>query len=423
VRGNRIGLISLVSIVISSQLGVGMFIIPSSFARYGTLGLLGWVASGASALLLGLVFCELFKLVPRTGGPYLYVRQAFGDMPAFFTGWAHWIVGAVSNVPLVLSGTEYLARTLGKESFSALWQVALLTGITFLSFFGGRFVARAETLLSSIKLLPIAIVPIAAVWFFEPSHFANFNPSGETWTSVIKTTALMSMWCFIGLEAATIPGEMVENAQKTVPKAILIGTIAVLIIYVSNSIGIMSIVPPEALCQSQAPYAEASRVIFGGAYSSKIITASAALVCIGSLNAWIFSGGFISKGLALDGFLPKAFLAQNKFGAPYVGLSLAYAATLSFLLLCLKQGFKKGLSFVIDTSVVAALEIYALCALSLMCLLIKKKQVISWKFACGLLSLTICIWMIFSAGALPLAVSASFFLSGLPVYLYMKRAR
>lgn len=397
-----------------------MFIIPSSFARYGTLGLLGWMASGAGALLLGLVFCELFKLSPRTGGPYLYVRQAFGDMPAFFTGWTHWVVSAISNVPLVLSGAEYLSRALGTQSFGALWQIGLLTGITSLSFFGGRLVTRAETLLSSIKLIPIAIIPITALFCFKTSHFAEFNPSGEAWTNVIQTTALMSMWCFMGLEAATIPGDMVNNAQKTVPRAILIGTITVLIIYVSNSVGIMAIVPPEILCQSQAPYAEASKVVFKSAQFSKVITGTAALVCIGSLNAWIFSAGLISRGLAVDGFLPKSFLAQNKFGAPYVGLAVAYIATVSFLALCLKQGFRRGLSFVIDTSVVASLAIYALCALSLMWILIKKKQAASWKFACGLIGLLLCIWMICSAGALPLAVAAGFFLSGLPVYIYMK---
>lgn len=417
---SRIGLISLISIVISSQLGVGIFMLPSRFAPYGTIGLFGWAVAGLGAVLLGLTFSELFRRVPKTGGPYAYVREAFGDTAAFFTGWTHWLVSVVSNVPLVLSGIEYISCTFGVSCSEALWQVSLLSCLTFINLLGGRFVARTETVLSVVKLALIAAIPFAGLFSFEISHFANFNPSGGSWLRVVGTTSLMSMWCFIGLESATIPGGIVEDASRTVPRATIIGIVSVLLIYISNIVGIMAIVPPEVLSNSQAPYAEASKLIFGGAYYAKLIPAAAALVCIGCLNAWIFSGGFISRGLASDGLLPKQFLAENRFGAPYMGLIVSYLFTLIFLSMCLRQGFKEGMAFIIDASVATYLVVYASCALSLVVLLFRSRQIASWKFVFSFSGLLFAIWVTLSAGLVPLAVVLCFLLSGLPVYLYMR---
>lgn len=419
---NKIGLLALISIVISSQLGVGMFILPSQFAHYGPLGLFGWLVSGCGAIILGLVFSELFKIAPETGGPYIYLQKAFGKDAAFFTGWAHWVISAISNVPIVLSGIEYLSYALNGTFDAFFWKALLLTGITGLSLFGGGLVGRVETLLSVAKLLPIIAVPIAGIMLFKAEHFAVFNPTEKNWLNVIKATGMMSMWCFIGLESATIPAASVKDASKTVPKAITIGTLSVLAIYLSNTIGIMSIVPPQVLANSQAPYAEASRVIFGNLEAlGRVIPAVAALVCIGNLNAWIFSGGFIAQGLAEGGLLPEAFLAKNRFGAPYIGVGAAYVFTLLCLLLCMEQDFRFVLNLLVGTSVVVFLLIYGLCSASLLLILKRSNQLYSWRSAIAIFGVVFCAWIVVSVGWLVLALSSVFFLSGLPVYLYMKR--
>lgn len=105
---------------------------------------------------------------------------------------------------------------------------------------------------------------------------------------------------FIGLESATTPAGAVENPSKTIPRAIVLGTLTVALIYILNSLGIMGVVPSTQLMNSHAPYVDAAQVIFGGNWHL-LISLLASIVCIGTLNAWMLTSSQIAFGLAQDG--------------------------------------------------------------------------------------------------------------------------
>src|SRR5438046_9379524 len=80
-----------VALVMGNMIGSGVFLLPSSLALFGGLGLLGWVVSAAGSIMLALVFARLSRVDPSAGGPYAFTRHAFGDLAGFLVAWGYWI--------------------------------------------------------------------------------------------------------------------------------------------------------------------------------------------------------------------------------------------------------------------------------------------------------------------------------------------
>ncbi len=93
---NKIGFWAIFALVVSSQIGSGIFMLPISLAPYGAYSLISWVISGLGAMSLALVFALLCAKFPETGGPHVYVKHAFGPVAAFFVGWTYWVISWVS---------------------------------------------------------------------------------------------------------------------------------------------------------------------------------------------------------------------------------------------------------------------------------------------------------------------------------------
>ncbi len=421
----KIGFLPLVSLVLSSQLGVGIFMLPGRFSEYGPLGLFGWVVAGAGAILLAFIFSELCKKNPQNGGPHAYVRQAFGDRAAFFTGWAYWLISLISNVPLVIIGIGYLtSMTGGCSAFTILLlQVGFLSFITCLNFCGSSVAGKTEVLFLIFKLIPMLAIPIAGILFCNNEHFIPFNPTDQNWPAILQKTSLLAMWSFIGLESATAPAESVANASRIIPRAIFVGTTLVIIICLSNNIGIMALVPSEILKNSIAPYSEASKILFPAGSNpilGLILPLAVATTCLGSLNAWTLFSSYVAYGLASESLFPAVFLKKNRFGAPYISLGVGYLCTLIFTILCMNKRFEKGLMLTMDITIVTFLLIYSLCILAFLKLFIFSKGA-SFKIThliLGCCALFFCVWGIYNSGILSIAVSLGVFVLGTPMYFY-----
>ena len=104
---HKIGFWSVLSIVIGSQIGAGIFMNPAILAPYGYVGLAGWAITGGAALCLAIMFSLLCSRFPKTGGPHVYVQSAFGSHVAFFVGWAYWLVSWVSTTVVIVASIAY----------------------------------------------------------------------------------------------------------------------------------------------------------------------------------------------------------------------------------------------------------------------------------------------------------------------------
>lgn len=414
----KIGFWSVLALVMGSQIGSGVFMLPANLAPFGIWSLVGWGVAGCGAILLALVFAKLCAKFPRTGGPHAYVHALFGSKAAFFTGWTYWIISWVSTTAVITASVGYLSPLLGFESASAYLalEIALLLVITFINIQGVKAAGYAEFWLSLLKVIPLVIVPGVALFFFNSDHLTKVHvPFNETFSLVGQVT-LIALWGFIGLESATTPAGSVENPSKTIPRAVVVGTILVAFLYFLNSVGILGVIPGEHLTESKAPYADAVRYMWGGNWHL-VISLIAAIVCVGTLNAWMLASGQIALGLAQDGLLPPFFAKENRHQAPQIALLISCAGIIPILFLTMDHNLAKQVMTIIDFSVVAFLFVYLICCLAFLKLLVKEKNSSLKAWLIGILAFAFCLGIIVSTPASTLFIAGLFTLSGIPVYL------
>lgn len=423
----KMGFWTVTSLVAGSQIGTGIFLLPASMSEFGTVGLTSWLITALGAMLLAIIFARLAAEIPKTGGPHTFIERAFGKTLGFFSAWTYWVISWSSSPMVVISVVSYLSPLLGDlHPFVNLsLEILILLTITSLNLLGVRSAGRVEFVFTLLKLLPLLLVPAAGLYYFNASHFFPFNPTTESTFTVLNAAALLTLWGFIGIESATTPAESVENPRKTIPRAIIMGTLLVAIVYIFSSIAIMGIVPPQVLAHSKAPFADAAQIIFGGNWYL-VISLAASIVCLGTLNAWVLTSGQIALGAAYDGHLPRFFTIKNSQGAPKWSLIISSLGMIPILVFTLNQNLIAQVNLIIDVSVTAFLFVYILSVLSYLKLFWKSKEegrIHLTTLFVGFGALTFCGWALYSSGIKMSALAGLIALTGLPVYLWKSRTQ
>ncbi|RZI46751.1 APC family permease [Candidatus Finniella inopinata] len=420
----KIGFWSVFALVTGSQIGSGVFTLPALLAPYGAFSMAGWVIAGAGAVALALVFGGLCSQFPRTGGPHVYAQQAFGADAAFFTGWTYWVISWVSTTAVIVASIGYLSPLIGNQSaeVNLLLEIALLLAITGLNLKGVQAAGHAEFLLTLLKFGILLVIPIVALTHFNPNNLVMMpEMSAQSTPQLLSQVALLTLWGFIGLESATAPAGCVKDACKTIPRAIIFGTLCVAALYIINSVGIMGLIPAAELAQSKAPYVDAAERIFGGGWHL-VISIMASIACIGTLNAWMLASGQVALGLAEDGLLPRFFGRKNIHEAPHNGLLTSCVGIIPLLVLTCSHSLNHQITAIIDFSVVAFLFVYLMCGLAHVKVLRKQAccSVYKWVYTC--VAIGFCLWVLYETPLKTLIIASLFVISGVPAYaLWYKR--
>jgi APA family basic amino acid/polyamine antiporter len=419
----QLGFWSVFAIVTGSQIGSGVFIAPATLAPYGLFGIAGWIISGLGALALALVFAELCARFPKTGGPHVFVLEAFGKHWAFFTGWTYWVVSFISTTAVIVTSIGYLSPILpfAPGSATLLLEFLLLFSIMGLNLRGVKTAGNAEFLLTLLKFIPLFLLPSLALYHFQADNLVmSPNTAHMPLREILGHVTLLTMWGFIGLESATASAGAVINPKKTIPRAIVLGTLSVALIYIFSSVGIMGLIPGSVLMESRAPYVDAAQYLSGGNWHMGI-SLIASIVCIGTLNAWILTSGQIALGLAHDKILPKPFLRLNSRGSPFWGIIISCLGIVPLLIMTNSQSLAKQVTDLIDISVISFLFVYLICSLGLMRVLKREKApIISLPFAAAFFAILFCIFVILQTPLTTLTIASLFTLSGLPLFLWQK---
>ncbi len=414
----KMGFWAVTSLVAGSQIGTGIFLLPSSLAPFGAAGLSSWLITATGALFLALVFARLCARIPKTGGPHAYIETAFGRSAGYFSAWTYWVISWLSTPMVVIAIIAYLSPIFGDlhPVLSLFLQIFVLLSITGLNLYGVRSAGKMEFVFTLLKLLPLLLVPLAGLFFLKKAHFIPFNPTEGSTIGVMNAAALLTLWGFIGVESATTPAESVENPQKTIPRALVVGTLLVAIVYIFSSAVVQGVVPKEMLMSSKAPFADAAQIIFGGNWYL-MISLAASIVCLGTLNAWVLTSGQIALGASKDGHLPKCFSQINSRGAPKWGIIASSLGIIPVLVLTMNKGLVEQINLMIDVSVTAFLLIYALSVISFLKLFWRNPK----DIALGLAALSFCGWALYSSGLKMVAFAGLITLAGLPLYFWRKR--
>jgi len=420
----KLGFWQVLAIVLGSQISSGVFILPTTLAPFGWYAFIGWLVAGCGAIVLALMFSELCKRFPETGGPHIYVQKVFGNLPAFFTGWTYWLISWVSSTVVFAACIGYLRPIMGIDSplIYFLLQVLLLAAITALNLCSTHLVGSAEFFFTVLKCIPLVALPTLTLKAFNASNVMLAPAHAHhSLYHLISAAVLITFWGFIGLETATAPAGNVHNPTKTIPLALTVGTTFVALLYLFNSIGIMGAVPGTLLATSDAPYVTAAQLVFSGNWHIAIALISS-IVCLSTLNAWTLTTGQIAFGLAQAGLFPKLFLRETKTGAPLWGILVSSIGIVPILALLCSKSVHEQVAAIIDISVVCFLLVYAACAAALLMRSRReqKKSLYSSAVAAG--SLLFCTWIISQAAWSALGLAILFIASGIPFYIGWHRS-
>lgn len=415
----KLKFLSVMSIVIGSQIGAGIFLLPARLAVLGPIGLFGWIVSGMGAILLALVFAQLSMQVSRGGGPHVYIEKAFGPKAAFFTAWAYWLISWIGSLAIVIAAVGYLCSLIGISNPLIILslETIVLSSITLVNIRGTNIAGSLEILLTIMKCTPLIIIPLAGMYFIKTEHFHSLNPMNLNILDAINTASIMTFWGFIGLETATTTAGIIDNPKKVIPQAIITGTLFVAVIYFFNSFGIMAVVPPNTLANSSAPYVEATQALFGSEWNIAM-GLIAFVTCVGTLNAWVLTSGQIAVEAAKYKLFPAFFSKINKWGSPYISLLVSLLCNL--LILCFTQGLLTQLNTFIDISVIIFIFIYLACTFAYLKITKKSKAGFLFKII-AILAIIFCIWILMFVSLKNLLLCSFFILSAVPVYILQRK--
>lgn len=402
------------------MIGSGVFLLPSILAPFGSVSFLGWLLTSAGAILIALILGRLAGRTSRTGGFYIYTQDAFGDLPGFLMAWGYWlaIVFAIAAISTAFSG--YLGTfipALGQSKWAEAGVAAVLiwtlTAINIRSVGAGATFQLMTTLL---KLLPLLVIIGLGLFSGTLDNVPPFNPSEKPLMQVLAITALLTMWAFVGLEAGTVAAGDVVNPKRTIPRAIIFGTLTVTFVYIAATLAVMMLVPTEQLAVSKAPFADAAARL--GPWGGGLIALGALISMAGSANGNILLGGQMPMAVALDGLAPR-FLAKRSAGnAPVFALLVSAFLSTILLLFNYTDGLIAAFTFLISISTLCTLLPYFVSAMA------ELRQ--SWRSAKGWAILAI-LAMIYSAiamagsGVKVLLWGVMLLLLGLPIYYGSRR--
>jgi APA family basic amino acid/polyamine antiporter len=353
----RLGPFDGAAIIVSNVIGAGILFTPPVIAAGvpgGLMYLSVWLAGGLLAFAGAMAYAELAALRPRAGGEYVYLRDAFGPLAAFLTGWTSFVAGfsgAIAAVALVLP--FYLARftpAAGNTtpffsipivpgtialSFSAqtVIALALIWGLAFVHLRGvgpGRFVSN---LLATLKVLAFVLF-IAWGFGFGTGNAANITETAAPVTGAGWFLALLAVgFTYSGWNAAAYMAEEIREPGRNVPRALALGTGAVIAIYLLMNALYLYVVPVAELATLKGSVLDivADRLI--GPMAGNIMGIVGIISLAASVNAMTFAGPRVYFAMARDGlFFTRAASVHATYKTPAFSI-LAQTTWASLLVL------------------------------------------------------------------------------------------
>jgi APA family basic amino acid/polyamine antiporter len=417
------------ALVVGNIIGSGVYLLPATLAPYGPNSLLAWLVNATGAVLLALVFAALSRSFPKDGGPYVFTRAAFGELAGFVVAWGYWVSVWVGNAAIATGAVSYTSAfapwIASVPGAAAGVTIAVVWLLTLVNCWGVRTAGWVQAVTTVLKLLPLVAVSLVAGFFVHREAVASF---AQVPLSLDGTTAAatLALWALVGFESATVPADKVEDPSRTIPRATLVGTlVSAVFCFLACSL-VLLVVPASQLSGSNAPFADAARVIWGDG-AAAVVAVFAAISAYGALNGWILLQGELPFALARDGFFPRPFARESARHTPVFGF--VFTSVLVTVLVALTfqgsmaQAFERFILIATSENLVA----YLVCSLALLKLLWRGRLEASrrgtpWLAVAGSVGAAYSLWAIAGAGRQAILWGAVLLIVAVPVYLWMKRA-
>ena len=446
----QLGLWSAISVVIGTTIGSGIFRSPASIANnvpQPTVLMLVWVVGGGVALCGALTLAEVSTALPSTGGVYVFIREGWGRLPAFLFGWAELvIIRAAALGAVATTFAEYTVRLFGYNPgaspydayvhYGAAVAIAVLATVNIV---GVRWSARILDVSAIAKYGALAFIAIAA--FAARAHSggipvagrADLPAPGDSAASAGLThgagaggfgLALIAvLWAYDGWGDLTFIAGEVKDPRRNMPRALIGGTLAVIVIYLLANMAYLATFPIDVMRSSKLIAADVARQLFGGA-GVVFVGAVVVMSTFGTLNGSLLTAPRIFFAMADDGLLFRPLAAVHpRYKTPHIAIALCGILGIAFVLL---RTFEQ----LADTFVIAIVPFYALAVASVFKLRrrpgpaawyrVPAYPVVPLVFVCAAVYLVVNA-LIAPASRVPTIAVFATTLIGIPVYKFMHR--
>ncbi len=342
-RKLRLG--ALTAMVIGSMVGSGVFSLPQNMASgAGPLAILiGWGITGIGILALALVYQGLSRRKPDlNAGPYAYAKAGFGPFIGFNSAWGYWIsawVGNVSYLVVMFSALSYFLPAFGEGN---TWQAVLGASVVLwlihaLVLSGVQQAAFINMLATVAKIAPIILfIGIVAVAFkidlFSLDFTGTQNTSLSSIMAQVKSTMLVTLWVFIGIEGASVYSSRAARRQD-IGAATMLGFAACLAMYALVSLLSLGILNQPELAAMKNPSMAGVLAKVVGPWGAIVINVALVVSVLGAFLSWTLLAAEVPYVAAKDGTMPRFFAGENANGAPATSLWVTNGLVQAFLII------------------------------------------------------------------------------------------
>ena len=336
----RLGPLDAAAIIVANVIGGGILFTPPQVAAaipnpFWFIG--AWLAGGALAFAGAMAYAELAALRPRAGGEYVYLREAFGKLAAFLTGWTSFVAGftgaiaasaivttfyldrfipgSANSTPFFVVPLPYVPLTFSPQTLIAIAMIVLMAAVHIGGIGPGRLVGNV---LAALKVS--ALLMFIALGFSVGAGSAA-NVTGAASGPVVWSAWLLAlipvMFTYSGWNAAGYIAEEIRNPDRNVPRAFALGTAAVIVIYVSLNLLYLYVLPVAELARVQGSVLDVIADRLLGARAGDIMGIVSIISLAASISAMTFAGPRVYYAMARDGlFFDAAARVHPKFKTP-----------------------------------------------------------------------------------------------------------
>uniref|UniRef100_A0A2A4J4H0 Amino acid permease/ SLC12A domain-containing protein n=1 Tax=Heliothis virescens TaxID=7102 RepID=A0A2A4J4H0_HELVI len=339
----ELGLMNGVAIIVGVIVGSGIFVSPSLALKYaGSKGmaLIVWVLSGFLSMIGALCYAELGTMIPKSGGDYAYIGEAFGPLPAFLYLW-------VALFILVPTGNAITALTFAENILKPLWPAcpppasavsliaALITCfLTVINCYNVKWVTRVQDSFTAAKILALLVTFFASLWYLFSGHTENLENMMQgtiTEPGQLAIAFYTGLFSYSGWNYLNFVTEELKDPYKNLPRAICISMPVVTLVYALTNVAYFAVLTNDEIYSSQAVAVTFSVKILG--MMSWVMPLFVALCTFGSLNGAIYASSRLFFVGARNGHLPLAIsLIDIRRLTPVPSLLFLCIATLMLLL-------------------------------------------------------------------------------------------
>lgn len=336
-----LGIWSAVGVLVGTTIGSGIFRVPSELA--GILGspgamLLLWVVGGLVTLAGALTIAELAAALPRSGGIFAYILEAFGPFWAFLYGWAELTViraAAIGGIASVFASYfgQFVDLGPGQESYVAAAAILVIATLNWVGISYAAVLMNVTTLLKYGALVGLTLLAFTG-GTGNPANLGLVAPGSAVTFSLMLTALIKVMWTYDGWSNLSFIGGEVKDPGRNLPKALILGTAAIIAIYLVVNAAYLFLLPVTEMAASTRVAADAAmRIPLLGAAGAAIIAGVVMVSCFGAVNGSIMTGPRIFFALADRGlFFPALARVSPRFQTPSVSIWVAAGLGVAYVL-------------------------------------------------------------------------------------------